>query len=51
MRALALMIGPTPDGWAVYLTNGREVARYRGLGAKRRALRHVTRASVAETGR
>jgi hypothetical protein len=41
MRALALMIGPTADGWAVYLTDGREVARYRGIGAKRRALRYV----------
>jgi hypothetical protein len=49
VRALALMIGPTADGWAVYLTDGREVARYRGIGAKRRALRHVARATVAET--
>jgi hypothetical protein len=49
MRALALMIGPIAHGWAVYLTDGREVARYRGIGAKRRALRHVAHASVAET--
>jgi hypothetical protein len=44
MSALALMIGPTADGWAVYLTDGREVARYRGIGAKRRALRHAAAA-------
>jgi hypothetical protein len=43
MTTLALMIGPTHDGWAVYLTNGREIARYRGIGAKRRALRHAAR--------
>lgn len=41
MTALALMIGPTRDGWAVYLTNGREIARYRGSFAKRRALRRA----------
>jgi hypothetical protein len=44
MTALAMMIGPTPGGWAVYLTNGLEIARFRGLGAKRRALRFVARA-------
>jgi hypothetical protein len=48
MRALALMTGPTPDGWAVYLTDGRQVACFHGLGAKRRALRHVARLSIAE---
>ena len=41
MTAVALMIGPTRDGWAVYLTNGRELARYHGLGARWRALRYV----------
>jgi hypothetical protein len=46
MTALALMIAPTVAGWAVYLTDGREVARYRGIGAKRRALRYVARASL-----
>ena len=43
MTSLAYMIGPTSDGWAVYLTNGREVARYHGFGAKRRALRFLRR--------
>jgi hypothetical protein len=43
MTSLALVIGPTHDGWAVYLTNGRELARYHGIGAKRRALRFARR--------
>ena len=30
MTALALLIGRIPDGWAVYLSNGVELARYRG---------------------
>jgi hypothetical protein len=41
MSAIALYVRPTHDGWAVYLTNGREVARDRGIGARRRALRHL----------
>ena len=43
MTTLALMLRPMPDGWAVYLTNGRQVARYRGLGARWRALRYLSR--------
>jgi hypothetical protein len=45
MPALALMLGPTPDGWAVYLTNGREVRRFRGPWARRKAPRFIRRAS------
>jgi hypothetical protein len=41
MTASALYVRPTHDRRAVYLTNGREVARDRGIGARRRALRHV----------
>jgi hypothetical protein len=43
MTAVALMIGPTPDGWAVMTTNGRELARFRGIAARWRALRYVRR--------
>ena len=43
MTTLALMIGPVHHGWAVYLTDGRELARYRGLGARCRALRSARR--------
>jgi hypothetical protein len=45
MTALGLMIAPIPRGWAVYLTNGRELARYRGIGARWRALRRLRRAA------
>jgi hypothetical protein len=41
MSTLALMIGPVHHGWAVYLTDGRELTRYRGLGARCRALRRA----------
>jgi hypothetical protein len=47
MTALALIIRPTRRGWAVYLTDGREVARFNGPAAKRRALRYL--ASAAKT--
>jgi hypothetical protein len=40
------MIGRTGDGWAVYLTDGNEVARYRGFCARRRALRFAADASA-----
>ena len=42
MTALSLLIGRIPDGWAVYLSNGVELARYHGLFAKRRALRFAS---------
>jgi hypothetical protein len=43
MTVLALMIRPTHDGWGVYLTNGRELIRYRGIGSRLRALRYLAR--------
>jgi hypothetical protein len=42
---LGVMIAPIPHGWAVYLTNGRELARYFGLGARWRAMRRAQRAA------
>jgi hypothetical protein len=45
MNALALMIRPTHHGWAVYLTDGREVARFRGPGSKWRAVRYLATAT------
>ena len=38
---LAIILRPLPGGWAVCLTNGRELARFRGIGAHWRALRYV----------
>ena len=47
MSALALMVRPISHGWAVQLTDGRELARFRGLGARWRALRYLV--SVARS--
>jgi hypothetical protein len=47
MTALALIIRPTRHGWAVYLTDGRELARFRGPGSKWRALRYLASATRA----
>lgn len=44
MTALGVMIRPTGDGWGVYLTNGRELVRYRGMGSKRRAAAYLKKA-------
>lgn len=43
MNELAITIRPTIDGWAVCLTDGRVLARYRGLWSKHRALRYLQR--------
>jgi uncharacterized protein YaaW (UPF0174 family) len=44
-RTLAIMLKPILWGWAVCLTDGRELARFHGPGARWRALQYV-RASV-----
>jgi len=44
MSALTMMLRPVPGGWAVYLSNGRELARCRGFAARWRAMRFLTRA-------
>ena len=41
MEAVTVMIRPIRHGWAITLVNGRELARFTGLGAKRRALRYL----------
>ncbi len=43
MRAVALIVRPITLGWAVQLSDGRELVRFRGPGALRRAQRYVTR--------
>jgi hypothetical protein len=43
MTALSLMMRPTDDGWAVCLTDGHELARYRGFCSKQLALRYLQR--------
>jgi hypothetical protein len=41
MNAVALMIKHVNRGWAVTLPDGRELVRFTGFGAKRRALRFL----------
>jgi hypothetical protein len=43
MRALAVIVRPIALGWAVQLSNGEELVRFRGPGALRRARAYVTR--------
>jgi hypothetical protein len=46
MRALALILKPITHGWAVALTDGRELVRFTGLFARRRALRYLATAAA-----
>ncbi len=43
MNALTVMLRPMRNGWVVMLSNGRELARFTGIGARRRALRYLKR--------
>ena len=43
MTTVALMIRPVQHGWAVWRTDGLELARFWGQGARRRAVRYATR--------
>ena len=47
MQALRMMISPIRYGWSVRLTDGRELARFLGPGARWRAMRYLTRAAEA----
>ena len=47
MRALRMMIRPIRYGWSVQLTDGRELARFLGPGARWRATRYLNRAAQA----
>jgi hypothetical protein len=40
-RTLAIILKPILWGWAVCLTDGRELARFQGPAARSRALRYV----------
>jgi hypothetical protein len=43
---LAIMLKPIRWGWAVCLTDGRELARFHGLAARSRALHYVRACAV-----
>ena len=45
MYALRLMLKQIHHGWAVALTDGRELVRFQGPWAKRRALRYLATAT------
>lgn len=47
MNALSIILKPIRHGWAVHLTNGRELARFRGPGSKWRALRYIAQVTGA----
>jgi hypothetical protein len=47
MTTFALMLKPIRRGWAVSLTNGEEIARFVGPGARWRAEHYIVRVSVA----
>ena len=48
MKSQALILRRTPHGWAIDLTGGSELARFRGPGAHARALRYIAR--ISKTG-
>ena len=49
MNALTLILKPIHRGWAIALTDGRELARFHGICAQRRALHYLaTRGLVHE---
>jgi hypothetical protein len=43
MTALSVIVRPIAFGWAVQLSNGQELVRFRGPGALARARRYVAR--------
>ena len=49
MNALAVKLTPIPSGWKIELSDGHEVARFTGPGAKRRALRYLATQSVVRS--
>ena len=48
MNALAVILKPIDHGWAVTLSDGRELARFTGLAARRRALRYLTNEDIGK---
>lgn len=50
MRPLSVMITPVAFGWAVVLSDGRELARFVGPAARLRALRYIRRDVIGSLG-
>jgi GH15 family glucan-1,4-alpha-glucosidase len=51
MEAVGVMLERTESGWAVTPTDGRELARFTGLGANRHALRYLADRRAWSRGR
>ena len=51
MNAFTLMLKPIDHGWAVALSDGRELVRFNGLCAKRRALNYLLARGSGHLGR
>jgi hypothetical protein len=47
MNPVAVTLKRTRGGWAIGLTDGREIARFTGPGAKYRALRYLASHDIA----
>ena len=47
MKAVAVMLKPIDHGWAITQTDGRELARFTGFAAKRRALAYLASHDIA----
>ena len=47
MKALRIMVRPIRYGWAVQRSDGRELARFLGPGARWRAMRYLRRTAEA----
>jgi hypothetical protein len=47
MNGVAIRLTPVPHGWAVTLTDGRELARFVGPFARQRALRFLSTLTAA----
>jgi hypothetical protein len=43
----AVILRPIRHGWGVYMTDGRELAQFRGPGARTRAMRYLYRLTCA----
>jgi hypothetical protein len=48
VTGLARILQPVDNGWAIRLPDGRELARFSGANAKRRALRYVVTHDLAK---
>ena len=45
MNTTSMSLVPIQSGWAVMLSDGRELARFTGIGARQKAYRYIANAS------